>query len=56
MAGVAVGPLDGLASAIVRARALGDGPDLTGVRTLKQVRALASSRIPESVSDLMTRS
>jgi hypothetical protein len=43
------------ASSIVPARAFGDGPDLAGVRTLKQVRALAGSRIPESVSDLMTR-
>ena len=38
------------------ARAFGDGPDRAAVRTLKQVRALAGSRIPESVPDLMTRS
>ncbi len=43
------------ASSIMRARTFGDGPDLAGVRTFKQVRALTGSRIPESVSDLMTR-
>ena len=44
------------ASSTVRARAFGDGPDHAAVSTLKQVRALAGSRIPESVPDLMTRS
>jgi hypothetical protein len=44
------------ANSLVRARAFGDGPDGAAVRARKQVRALAGSRIPESVPDLMTRS
>jgi hypothetical protein len=44
------------ANSLVRARAFGDGPDGAAVRARKQVHALASSRFPESVSDLMTRS